>query len=242
MTPFQRLSPPVRVSLTLLLLMTAGGSVGNAQIRNDLPRIIFAESPAILILIDGVPVYRSVEGTDLQRIINTKALIVRDSVGLIYLKVRDGWMEAFTLTGEWSVSGVAPPGNEALRRVVDAKLVDLLDGDGAQARVPSLEEQAPAIYVSDEPAELITTDGPAQYKNVEGTLLEYLANTTAKVFKEPTDQEFYVLISGRWFRAWTTDGPWQFIPSSELPADIAKLLDITPKKNVKAPGSAPEAQ
>jgi hypothetical protein len=153
-------------------------------------------------------------------------------------------MESFSLTGEWLVSGVAPHGQEALQPVVDAKLVDLLDGDGSEERGASLEKQAPAIYVSLEPAELITTDGPPQYKIVEGTSLEYLANTTANVFKEPTDRELYVLISGRWFRAWTTDSPWQFIPTDELPADIAKIATTSLKKNIKAPngGLAPQKQ
>jgi hypothetical protein len=69
---------------------------------------------------------------------------------------------------------------------------------------------------------LIVTNGPARYQAVESTSLEYLANTTATVFREPTDQELYVLVTGRWFRAWRTDGPWQLIPSDELPADIVK--------------------
>jgi len=37
--------------------------------------------------------------------------------------------------------------------------------------------------------------------------LKRLVNTTATVFKEPTDDEVYVLVVDRWFRAWTTDGP-----------------------------------
>jgi hypothetical protein len=244
MTRCQSLNRPICVSVMLLVMLTAGGNIVNAQIKSDRPRIFFAESPAILIRIDGDPVYRSVEGTHLERVINTKALIVRDSGGLHYLKVLDGWMEAFELTGEWLVSGVAPPGKEALQRVVDAKLVDVLDANGSQERGRSLEEQAPAIYVSLEPAELITTDGPPQYQTVDGTSLEYMANTNANVFKEPTDQELYVLISGRWFRAWTTDSPWQFIPSNELPADIAKIADTSLKKNVKPSngGLAPQGQ
>ena len=56
-----------------------------------------------LIRIDGDPVYRRIEGTDLERIVNTKVLIVRDSADIHYLKVRDGWMEAYGLMGDWSV-------------------------------------------------------------------------------------------------------------------------------------------
>jgi hypothetical protein len=205
------------VSLTLLLL-AASGSSGIAQARNDDPRqIFFAESPARLILIDGDPVYRGVAGTDLERIINTSALIVRDSAGIHYLKVLDGWMEAYTLRGDWSVSGVTPPGGrEALEGAADAKIVDVV-------------ESPPTIFISSEPAALIVTDGPARYQTIAGTSLEYLANTTATVFREPTDQELYVLVAGRWFRSWRTDGPWEFIPSDELPADIRQHVRPKPE-------------
>jgi hypothetical protein len=77
------------------------------------------------------------------------------------------------------------------------------------------------------PAELIVMDGPPRYAPVEGMTLEYVENTTATVFKEPTDDELYVLTSGGWFRAWTNDGPWQFVPRNELPADIAAVRDDT---------------
>ena len=56
---------------------------------------------------------------------------------------------------------------------------------------------------------------------VPGTALRYLANTVAKAFREPTDDEWYVQVDGRWYRAWTSDGPWQGIADKELPADIA---------------------
>jgi hypothetical protein len=141
-------------------------------------------------------------------------------------------MEAYGLRGMWSVAGVPPPGAEpALRRAVVAKTVDLLDG--ATSRQPddrpTLDDAtAPAIFISTEPAELIVTNGPPRFATVEGTSLEYVENTTANVFKEPTDQELYVLISGRWLRAWTTDGPWEVLSPSELPSDILAIPDSSP--------------
>ena len=238
MTTFKRLSRPGRITLSLLLLVASGSSVtaqtigtaavdqrgGPRQIKSDPLRIIFSESPALLILIDGDPVYRRIEDTDLERIVNTRALIVRDSGGIHYMKVLDGWMEAYALTGDWSVSGETPfRGTGALKRVVDVSIVDVLVAKGLGAD-GSLADQVPTIFVSTQPAALIVTNGPARYQAVEGTSLEYLANTTATVFREPTDQELYVLVEGRWFRAWRTDGSWQLIPGDELPADIVKYI------------------
>jgi hypothetical protein len=195
------------------------------------PDIIFSASPALLILIDGDPVYRDVDGTTLQRIVNTKPLILRDELGSHYLKILDGWMETYSLDSWWSVAGVPPEGaNVALRQAVAAKRVDLLDGGPSKdaADKASLDDGAPAIYVSTTPAVLIVTDGAPRFASVAGASLEYIENTTAKVFREPTDQELYVLLSGRWFRSWRTEGPWQFIPTDQLPADLAKISRSIP--------------
>jgi hypothetical protein len=199
-----------------------GGGAGTAG-----QKILFAEEPAILILVDGEPVYRPLAGTDLQRISNTNAFIVRDSAGIHYLKVLDGWMEAYELIGLWSPAGAVPHAAEvALRRAADSQTIDLLAGEvlGRPGRRLMLDGvAAPAIFISTTPAALIVTNGPPRFATAEGSSLEYVQNTTAHVFKEPTDHELYVLISGRWFRAWRTDGPWQFISDAELPADLAAL-------------------
>ena len=82
---------------------TAGTKSHNLSIKNDPPTFLFSEQAAILVLIDGPPVYRPIDGTDLQRIINTKPFIIRD-YHIHYMKVFDGWMEAYGLTGMWSVA------------------------------------------------------------------------------------------------------------------------------------------
>jgi len=220
------------------LARNAGPKSDGLSIRNDPPDFLFSEQAAILVLIDGNPVYRPIDGTDLQRIINTKPFIVRDSADVHYMKVFDGWMEAYGLTGDWSVSGVAPRGvAPALQQAVTQKTVDLLDGanPGHPDDTPRLDAGvAPVIFISTKPAELIVTNGPPRFVKVEGSSLEYVANTTATMFKEPTDDELYVLTSGRWFRGWSTDGPWEYVPSGKLPADIAAIPDSSPKAAVKA--------
>ncbi|HWW82641.1 MAG TPA: hypothetical protein VNZ26_03505 [Vicinamibacterales bacterium] len=195
-------------------------------------KILFAEGPATLIVIDGEPVYQPLKGTDLQRITNTKPFIVRDGAGIHYLKVLDGWMQAYSLYGMWSVAGVPPLGaEEALQRPAVAKQVNLLDWAALgkpDSRSKLDDATAPEVFVSTTPAELVVMDGAPRYTTVRGTTLKYLENTTANVFKEPTDDELYVLTSSGWFRSWRTDGPWQFVRRSDLPADIAAIPDDSP--------------
>jgi hypothetical protein len=214
-----------RVSLPLVLLLLASNR--NSAHAQRTPRIFFAEAPALLIQIDGEPVYRHIEGANLDRLVNAQAVIVRGQSDIHYLKVLDGWMEAYGLTGYWSVSGVSPLAFNADSQPVSASAAAAVeslrpfDDPG-----PLLQANPPAIYIATKPSVLIVTDGPPRYEPIAGTSLKRLVNTTTTVFKEPTDDELYVLVTDRWFRAWTTHGPWEFVPADRLPSDIAKQVAL----------------
>jgi hypothetical protein len=216
-----------------------------APLRNAPPRIIFSTRPAILVLIDSTPVLRAA-GDGLRRVINTRPLLLQDQ-GTFYLHVFDGWMQAPALTGPWSVAKSPPAAlAAAMHSAVAGNQVDLLDGASADSTqpAPSLATgPGPDIYVSTEPAELVVTNGAPDYVPVDGTQLLYAENTTGRVFKSIADNETYVLISGRWYRASSTQGPWTYVPGKTLPADFAKIPDSSAIENVKAsvPGT-PQAQ
>jgi hypothetical protein len=216
--------------------------------------VIFSSVPAILVPVDSQPVLRPA-GQGVQRVINTRALLLRDG-GTFYLHVFDGWMQAATLKGPWTVAKSPPAAlASAMRAAVAANEVDLLTGtssdstqaDSAQADStppPSLAKgPVPAIYVSTTPTELVVTAGAPDYVPIAGTPLLYVQNTTGRVFKSTADNDTYVLISGRWYRGRSTAGPWTYVPGKELPADFAKIPTSSPVENVKAavPGT-PEAQ
>jgi hypothetical protein len=177
-------------------------------------RIIFSPVPALLIRINGEPKYEQVTSTELQRVVNTTALIVRDVAGMHYLRRGDTWMEADDLTASWSTAGTVPEGAEvALTQALSDKHADLFASRQTQGPMP-------VVCVSTTPAELIVTDGEPQYARFKGTPLLYIRNTTGTVFREPTDQELYVRVPTGWLRAWTANGPWQPVPEDKLPADL----------------------
>jgi len=205
----------------------------------EAPAIFFSPAPSLLVLIDGDPVYAPVPDTDLERVVNTKPLIVRDPAGMYYLRILNGWMQAYSLDSSWwTVSGVPPEGGPvALRQAIASRTVDLLDRintTGTASAPPLSNDSAPVVVVARAPAHLIVTDGPMVFAPIAGTSLQYVVNTTGDVFREPTDQELYVLIAGRWFRSWKTDGPWQGVAPGDLPADFARIPDGNPKAGVKA--------
>jgi hypothetical protein len=92
----------------------------------------------------------------------------------------------------------------------------------------------PEVIVATTPTELIVTEGAPDWVPVEGTMLLYVKNTTANVFKDLNDQQTYVLVPGRWFRAPGFSGPWQYVAGTNLPPAFAQIPDDSLKENVKA--------
>jgi hypothetical protein len=81
------------------------------------------------------------------------------------------------------------------------------------------------------PAELIVFKGSPVYSKIPGTRLLYVANTDNDVFVDDTDRQYYVLLSGRWFRAKSIEGPWGYT-GADLPPDFAKIPEGSPKAHV----------
>jgi hypothetical protein len=207
-------------------------------LKNAPPRIVFMQQPSLLVYIDGQPQYVPVEGTNLTRVVNTRVLLLKDPAGKRYVHVLDGYMEAANMSGPWSVAKT-PPADAAKAEAAARELrqIDLLEGqeDPETKKKPSLATApAPEIIVAITPTELIVTEGKPNFVPITGTSLLYVKNTTADVFKLLTDQMTYVLLGGRWFRAKSFDGPWEFVAPKSLPKDFAKIPDNSPKENVKA--------
>jgi hypothetical protein len=208
------------------------------SLNNTPPKVIVATHPAVLVLVDGAPVWRPVAGTDLQRVINTRLLLLKDAAGNYYVHVYDGYLEASSLNGPWTVASQPPAGADTAEKLAtDSGQVDLMRGqpDATTQKMPSLSgSPKPDIFVETRPAELITFNGQPEYASIPGTDLLYVENTSGNVFKSLADQQDYILISGRWYRAASLSGSWQFVPGNELPADFSNIPDTSPKENVKA--------
>ena len=217
-------------------------------VNNTPPEIILAFRPAILVSIDGPPAYRKVPGTELQRVINTRVLLFRNAAGEHYMHLLDGYIEAPALNGPWTVASQPPKGAVELEKQARGAMpVDLLESsaNGSTGQIPMLTNSIPPeIYVATTAAELIDFDGSPSFVPIPGTRLLYAANTTGNFFTCLTDQQFYLLLAGRWFRSASLTGPWQFVPSAKLPRDFANIPASSPKESVKAtvPGTSEAAE
>jgi len=207
-------------------------------VRTNPPRIVFVEAPAAVFIIDGEPDWRPVEKTSLERVINTRVLVLRDAeAGVVLIHLFDGWVGAPSLAGPWVVATKVPSDvNGVAKEAARTGTADLMLGpeDPRTKKRPSLASGIPPVVVSSQPIEVIQFDGKPNWASLRRTDLLYVQNTTADVFRDVAVQMAFVLISGRWFTAVSLAGPWTYLPAIELPRSFASIPEGSPKEHVKA--------
>ena len=143
-------------------------------------------------------------------------------------------MTAPVLEGPWTPAGALPDSFSNLP--ADDNWSD------ARENIPGRRvrgNDVPQVFTTTEPAELIALDGEPSYETVEGTVLEWVANTESDLFRLGRNGVFYYLVAGRWFSAPTLDGPWAFATPT-LPGAFQEIPVEHERSRVLAsvPGSA----
>jgi hypothetical protein len=225
-------------------LEPASELVKGVEVNNDPPKVIIAKKPSLQVLIDGRPQMVEVPGTKLQRVINTRSIILYENdKKRFYLRVQDWWLQAKEIEGLWEYATKLPDDmKKAEEFIVSQNQAQNPEGQQTKQQ-PSLKEsgkkaEIPMVHVVFGPAELIEIKGEPRYNSIVGTGLEYVSNTTGNIFL--LNSEYYLLISGRWFKGATLDGPWTFVSAQQMPPDFAKIPTDNPKAGVRAsvPGTA----
>lgn len=180
------------------------------------PEIIYRDRPALLVTMDGDPVLREIENSPYRAVINTPYPLIFDGRRYYLNAAKDVWYRADEATGPYRFDA-SPP----------ADIVAMVnpDGDSDAAEAPAepvTSASAPEIVVRTSPAELIVTEGPAAFVPLVDDLL-VLNNSDSDVFLDVTSQEYFIVLSGRWYRAASLNGPWRFEQADQLPAAFANI-------------------
>ena len=196
--------------------------------NNNPPQIIYSTVPSMLVSIDGDPVLQPIENSSLQRVANTPFLIVYNpNEQRYYLNGNGVWYTSSDIKTGWNVSGRLP------REV--AMLADDLEQKGdIPLRDTVSASILPQIIVSTNPAELIQSKGEANLVPIEGTNILYVSNSDDNILLDVNTQQYYALLSGRWYAAPKLQGPWAFVPPDQLPGEFATIPVGSPKDNVLA--------
>lgn len=215
------------VSLPLSLVKASAGTPPAAATAPDTapPAIAFTDKLTVHVPVSGAPALRPVPGAQgFERVMNTQAMLLKDG-GTYYLQAGGSWYQSAALNGPWAVLSPVPDAVEAAAKAANGvqQAAPLLPQDGQPISPP------PAVVVSTKPTEVVQTDGPQELAPVMGTGLMSLSNADHAVFVDPSNGNFYVLISGRWFTAPAQTGPWTAVANDALPADFANISTKDPK-------------
>ncbi len=210
----------------------AGDSAGintSENLSTTPPKIIYSNKPSTLVLIDGDPKLKENKEMGVEMVMNTAFTIVRLK-DLYYLNGSDKWYTAKDINGPWKYTKSIPSSLDKLDKAIkenDKKEMSKAAEDSAANSIPE-------IIVSMEPAELIQSNGDADFSPIKETGLLYMTNTNNDVFMNISDQLYYVLLSGRWYASASLKGPWTYTASDKLPADFSKIPVGSPKDDVLA--------
>lgn len=189
-------------------------------INTDPPIILFLDEPAVLISIDGEPRLKQEEDSDIMRVVNTPyTLLLNPLENKYYLYAdKDTWYRASDIKGEWAIVKTVP--SEISKRAPEEEPDAAPQADAEDKEKPG---PPPKIVVATEPTELISSTGPAEYTPIVGTDLLYMSNSDSDMLLHITTQTNYVLLTGRWYKSSTLQGPWKYVPGDKLPPDFAKI-------------------
>jgi hypothetical protein len=206
----------IPLDLILAYLQAAARKAPPVRVSFDPPPIHTSEQPAILVMFMGEPSFKPVPGTDLHFAVNTNwDVFHHPASSTYYLLNGEGWIATGDLKkGPWKPAEAIP---ESLWRLPADK-----NWDDVRKQLPGKKLPVPVVFLSTQPAELIVTDGPPKFKEIPGTRLLDVTNTRSYLFKDSGDGKYYLLTSGRWFRAEALTGPWS-AATSDLPADFARI-------------------
>ncbi len=188
-------------------------------VKADPPTIFFSQAPAVLVNIDGEPIWAPIPQNDLRSAVNTNwDLFEHAPSKTYYLRNDKTWMKSSDVKGPWTPAGKLPASFDKLPADENWKDVKAtLPGKKLSA------SDAPKVFVSFEPAELILLKGKPSYEKVQGaTQLLWVNNTDSDVFRMSSAGAVYFLVAGRWFSAPDFMGPWTFA-TPNLPDDFKKI-------------------
>ncbi len=199
------------------------------EFNHDPPVIYFEKSPAVLVFIDGDPILKEIENSDFKYVLNTPFFLVQEpSSKSYYLKGGDWWYSSQEIETGWTAIENPP-------KTVTELAEQAFQGEENDLDSMIMEmESPPKIIITTVPAELIQTDGEPKFEPVTGTDLLFLTNTESDIIMDIKSQQYYILVSGRWYAAnQIENGKWTYQLPNDLPEDFSKIPEDSDISDVR---------
>lgn len=111
--------------------------------------------------------------------------------------------------------------NLGVKRVPLATLTVSLARQMEKPPESAIDNRPPRIFVSARPASLVVFDGEPVTAPIDGTTLSFAVNTNWDMFRDSSNNTWYLLNNGGWLAAPDAKGPW--MPAGRLPSAFAAL-------------------
>jgi hypothetical protein len=232
-TPAARISPELEQAKELIAQQNLVDLLEDEDLRGsgELPAIHVSTTPAELLQTDGAPEYSPVAGTRLLYVINSPQNILFDLESQQHYALISGrWFRSprLDLPGWTHVPATQLPADFAM-----------IPGDhplaGTRAAVAGTPEAREAVIANAVPEVAgidratagleVSYDGPASFRPIEGTALQYAVNSPTPVIRA-SENAFFALDNGVWFVAGSPYGPWTV--ATLIPPEIYAIPRSSP--------------
>jgi hypothetical protein len=206
-------------------------SLEKANKEGKIPEIFVSVGPAELLVTEGTPQFERIPQANLEYVKNTTANILLDtSTRNHYILVAGRWFRSKSLeSGPWEfVDGNNLP--EGFRKIPEnspkAGVLASVPGTGPakEALIANSIPQTATITRNEARLE-VKYDGAPQFKKLEGTELQYAANTATPVIRV-SEKNYYAVENAVWFVGPAPTGPWAVATS--VPAAIYSIPPSSP--------------
>jgi hypothetical protein len=215
----------------IIATLESTDNAANDQFKNDPPEIIISNKPTILVLIDGEPIMNDLEGYDYKRVQNSAFFIVNDpNLKQYYLYGDKIWYSTSDLKSSWTQ--VKNPSSNLLKLQGDIEKAQKDQTGDLPAAETKSATVVPSVLIRTTPAELLVTLGEPEFEPIQSTNLLYVKNSENDIFMDIKSQDYYILISGRWYSSKAMEGPWAYVGVDKLPEDFAMIPEGSEKDNV----------
>jgi hypothetical protein len=231
--------PKWKLTLSLDALITSieeENGTSASDLKNDVPEIIYKTSPTILVLLDGSPKTEAIEHSNYKRVVNTPYFLICDSLNGNYFLYGGGkWYMSPQLDKGWKpYTKIDDEMRKMQQALEEEQKKSQQDNPSQDSTAIESEDIIPDIEVRTSAAELITSKGALQFAPINGTQLLYATNTDNDIFQYIPEQQYYLLISGRWYVSTSMQSGWKYVASDKLPKDFSAIPEGSEKDAVLA--------
>ena len=194
------------------------------------PKIFVSTTPAELVQTNGAPQFQPVADTQLLYVKNAAGDLFFNTADQNYYFLTSGrWYRTHALDRPWNyVSARSLPADFAKIPENHPKGAVLASVAGTeQAQQAAISNDIPQTATVDraQAHEEVNFDGPPQFRAIEGTPLQYAANSPTPVIRVD-ESSYYSVQNGVWFAASSPSGPW--VVTDRVPAVIYSIPPSSP--------------